>query len=60
MVKLKDEQLDMRCEWQDCNYLTCNLDHFVRHVSHHIPQLEVKVNDDQEGTYTVIAASNST
>ena len=60
MVKLKDEQLDMRCEWQDCNYLTCNLDHFVRHVSLHIPQLEVKVNDDQEGTYTVIAASNST
>lgn len=50
MVKLKDEQLDLRCEWQDCKYLTFNLDHFVRHVSLHIPHLEVKVNEDQEGT----------
>jgi hypothetical protein len=50
MVKLKDEQLDLRCEWQDCDYLTCNVDHFVRHVSLHIPDLEVKVNEAQEGT----------
>jgi len=50
MVKLKDEQLDLRCEWQDCDYLTHNVDNFVRHVSLHIPHLEVKVNEAQEGT----------
>jgi hypothetical protein len=49
MVKLKDEQLDLRCEWQDCDYDTCNLDHFVRHVSLHIPYLGVKVNEEHEG-----------
>lgn len=54
MVKLKDEQLDLRCEWQDCDYLTCNVDHFVRHVSLHIPDLEVKVNEAQEGVYACL------
>jgi hypothetical protein len=48
-IKLKEEQLDLQCEWRDCDYRTCNLDHFVRHVSLHIPHLEVKVNEDQEG-----------
>jgi hypothetical protein len=48
-IKLKDEQLDLQCEWRDCDYLTSNLDQFVRHVSLHIPNLEVKVNEDQEG-----------
>lgn len=49
MVKLKDEQLNLQCEWRDCSYVTCNLDHFVRHVSLHIPHLDVKENEDEEG-----------
>jgi hypothetical protein len=50
VIKVKDDQLDLQCEWQDCDYHTCNLDGFVRHVSLHIPHLEVKVNENQEGT----------
>jgi hypothetical protein len=51
---MKDEQLDLQCEWRDCDYVTCNLDQFVRHVSLHIPHLEVKVNEDQEGNGSVV------
>jgi hypothetical protein len=53
-IKLRDEQLDLRCEWRDCGYRTCNLDHFVSHVSLHIPHLEVRVNEDQGGTGSVV------
>jgi hypothetical protein len=53
-VKLKDEQLDLQCEWRDCNYVNGSLDQFVRHVSLHIPHLEVKVNEDQEGNSSVL------
>jgi hypothetical protein len=49
-IKLKDEQLDLQCEWRDCDYRTCNLDQFVHHVSLHIPQLEVKMIENEEGT----------
>jgi hypothetical protein len=50
VMKLKNEQLDLQCEWQDCDYRTCSLDHFVRHVSLHVPHLEVKVLENEEGT----------
>jgi hypothetical protein len=53
-IKLKDELLDLQCEWRDCDYLTNNLDQFVRHISLHIPHLEVKVNEDQEGNSSVL------
>ncbi|PNF17531.1 hypothetical protein B7P43_G16827 [Cryptotermes secundus] len=53
-IKLKDERLDLQCEWRDCDYRTGNLDHFVRHVSLHIPHLEVKMTDDQEGVYVCL------
>jgi len=52
MIRLKNMQLNMRCEWQNCDYCTSNLTHFVWHVSFHIPHLEVKENDDQEGNYS--------
>jgi hypothetical protein len=52
--KLKDEQLDLQCGWRDCDYRTSNLDHFVRHVSFHLPHLEVKVYEDQKGTGSVL------
>jgi hypothetical protein len=53
-IKLKAEHLDLQCEWRDCDYHTGNLDHFVRHVSLHLPHLEVKINKDQEGTFCFV------
>jgi hypothetical protein len=53
-IKLKEEQLDLQCEWRDCDYRTSNLDHFVRHVSFHLPHLEVKLKENQEGTVSVV------
>jgi hypothetical protein len=52
-VKLQ-EHLDLQCEWRDCDYCTCNLDHFLHHVSLHIPHPEVKVNEDKKGTGSVV------
>jgi hypothetical protein len=54
VIKLKDEHLDLQCEWCDCDYRTCNLDHFMCHVSLHTPHPEVKVKEDQEGTGFVV------
>jgi len=51
-IELKNMQLNMQCEWQDCDYCTSNLTHFVEHVSFHIPDFEVKENNDQEGNYS--------
>jgi hypothetical protein len=53
-IKLKEEQLDLQCEWRDCDYRTSNLDHFVPQVSVHLPHLEVKRNENQEGTGSVV------
>jgi hypothetical protein len=53
-IKLKEERLDLQCEWRDCDYRTGNLDHFVRHVSLHIPDLEVKMTGEQEGSGSVV------
>jgi hypothetical protein len=53
-IRLKNEQLDLQCEWRDCDYRTCNLGHFVSHVSLHIPHLEVKVAEDQEGIGSIV------
>jgi hypothetical protein len=65
VIKLKDEQLDLQCGWQDCDYCTGNLEHFVRHVSFHLPHVEIKVYEDQKGTGSVLfprilPASNAT
>jgi hypothetical protein len=54
VIRLKDEHLDLQCEWQDCNYRTCNLDHFMRHVSLHIPHPEVNMNENKKGTGSVV------
>ncbi|PNF26442.1 hypothetical protein B7P43_G16451 [Cryptotermes secundus] len=53
-IKLKDEQLDLQCGWRDCDHRTSNLDQFVRHVSFHLPHLEVKLKNDQEGVYVCL------
>lgn len=51
-IMLKNMQLNMRCEWQNCDYCTSNLTQFMQHVSFHIQHLEVEENNDQEGNYS--------
>jgi hypothetical protein len=34
--------------------VTCNLDHFVHHISQHILHLEDKENEDQDGIYACL------
>jgi hypothetical protein len=50
VIKLKEEQLDLQCEWWGCDYRSCDREQFVCHVSLHIPEREV--ND--EGTISVV------
>ncbi|PSN35356.1 hypothetical protein C0J52_11505 [Blattella germanica] len=50
-VKMKNEHLELRCEWQDCDYMTNEMESFVRHVSAHISQLEIRMTDDDKGVY---------
>jgi len=52
IICLKDMQLNMQCEWQNCDYCTSNLNHFVKHVSFHIPHLEVKEENDHKGNFS--------
>jgi hypothetical protein len=64
-IKLKDEQLNLQCEWKDCDYHISSLDQFVSHVSFHVPQLKVKLNKDETGTgfvviFILLLASEST
>jgi hypothetical protein len=65
VTKLKNEQLDLKCGWQNCNYHTRKMDDFVHHVSWHIPDLGVKIYDTRKGTDSVLfcrilTASSST
>jgi hypothetical protein len=53
-IKLKDEQLNLQCEWKDCDYRISSLDQFVSHVSLHIPQLAVRLNKDGTGNGFVV------
>jgi hypothetical protein len=53
-IKFKDEPLDLQCEWQDCDYRTCNYDEFVQHVSLHIQQLQIKINENYEGIGSIM------
>jgi hypothetical protein len=53
-IKLIEEKLDLQCEWRGCNYRICSLHEFVSHVSLHIPHLEVRQTEGQEGTGSVV------
>jgi hypothetical protein len=50
IIKLKDEHLDLQCQWRGCDYRTCLLDHFVLHVSFHVSHTKNKLNESQKGT----------
>jgi len=40
----RDEFLDLHCEWQDCSAVEARMEDFMRHVSKHVVEAEVKHN----------------
>ncbi|XP_066993920.2 histone H4 transcription factor isoform X2 [Anabrus simplex] len=54
LVKAKDEKLHLQCEWLDCQFKTSHLLDFVKHVSYHIPELEVRVNEKGKDVYACL------
>lgn len=49
--QMKDEILNLLCDWKDCLFDTNSMDIFVKHVATHIPQLEIKKHDDNRESY---------
>ncbi|XP_018309707.1 histone H4 transcription factor [Mycetomoellerius zeteki] len=47
-TQLKDEVLDLVCEWKECTFRSNYLDKFLRHVSSHIPNIQISIKDDNE------------
>lgn len=47
-TQLKDEILDLTCEWRECNFYSRHMEQFLRHVSSHIPSIQVSMKDDNE------------
>ncbi|KAL6431208.1 hypothetical protein ACFW04_007130 [Cataglyphis niger] len=47
-IQLKDEVLDLTCEWTACTFRGNHMDQFMRHVSSHIPNIHISVKDDNE------------
>ena len=48
---MKDEKLDMLCEWKDCTFRNTSTKRFLDHVGKHIPELEIKIIGDESGIY---------
>ncbi|KAJ8683240.1 hypothetical protein QAD02_019032 [Eretmocerus hayati] len=47
-VPLKNEKLDLSCEWRGCQFNVRSMDAFAKHVANHVTELEIKVTDDGE------------
>lgn len=47
-IQLKDEALDLTCEWTACTFRGNHMDQFMRHVSSHIPNIHISMKDDNE------------
>ncbi|XP_014484535.1 PREDICTED: histone H4 transcription factor [Dinoponera quadriceps] len=47
-TQLKDEVLNLICEWEECSFHSKRIEEFLRHVSSHIPSVQVSVKDDDE------------
>lgn len=45
-VPIKDEILNLVCKWKNCHEVTTSMDRFVKHVSEHIPELEIELNEN--------------
>ncbi|XP_018394184.1 PREDICTED: histone H4 transcription factor [Cyphomyrmex costatus] len=47
-TQLNNEVLDLVCEWKECTFRSNHLDQFLRHVSSHIPNIQISIKDDNE------------
>lgn len=47
-IQLKDEVLNLTCEWTACTFRGNHMDQFMRHVSNHIPNIHISMKDDNE------------
>lgn len=47
-TQLKDEVLNLVCEWKECTFCSSRVDQFLKHVSSHIPSIQISVKDDSE------------
>ncbi|EFN64089.1 MBD2-interacting zinc finger protein [Camponotus floridanus] len=47
-IQLKNEALDLTCEWTACTFRSNHMDQFMRHVSSHIPNIHISMKDDNE------------
>ncbi|XP_012526497.1 histone H4 transcription factor [Monomorium pharaonis] len=50
-TQLKDEVLTLACEWKKCTFCSNHLDQFLRHVSSHIPSIQISTKDDNKEVY---------
>lgn len=47
-TQLKKEMLNLACEWKECAFRSGHMDQFLRHVSSHIPNIQISMKDDSE------------
>lgn len=47
-LTLKEETLNLCCAWKNCDYSTSELEPFVNHVSHHVPEIDIKSSEEEE------------
>lgn len=47
-IQLKNEALDLACEWKECTFHNNHMERFLRHVSSHIPNVQISVKDNNE------------
>lgn len=52
--QMKDEILNLLCEWKDCLFDSNSLDIFVKHVANHIPQLKINTTEDNKEVYACL------
>ncbi|XP_012281812.1 histone H4 transcription factor [Orussus abietinus] len=49
--QMKAEVLLLLCEWKNCDFSINSMGIFVKHVANHVPQLEVKITEDEKSVY---------
>ncbi|XP_015607647.1 histone H4 transcription factor [Cephus cinctus] len=49
--QMKDEVLNLLCEWKDCLFDSTSMEVFTKHVANHIPQLEIKTTEEDKEVY---------
>lgn len=54
-LNLRDEKFKLICGWKNCDFVTSSVEYFVDHVANHVPQLDVKCNEeDNEEVYACL------